>query len=92
MNIFEASAIRGSRGSRGRGGCSKRDVPHETVYITPLGWLSKLDCSTTKRVPNAERYIFGNSRRDVSERRPFFGAGTIPTAYIPNMEKLALGV
>ena len=39
------------------------------VYHTPLGRFSKLDCSTTKRVPNTERYVFGKLSARCFQRR-----------------------
>ena len=39
------------------------------VYHTPLGKFSKLDCSTTKRGANAERYMFGKLSARCFQRR-----------------------
>ena len=36
------------------------------VLAHPLDWLSRLDCSTTKRVPMLKRAVFERSRRELS--------------------------
>ena len=46
----------------------RRCPPHTH---TPLGRLSKLDCSTTKRVPNTERGVFGKLSARCFQRRLF---------------------
>ena len=78
--------------------CRSEYIPYGTVlFITPpWGDISKLDCSTTKRVPNTERYVFDkkSSRRYLSNARPFVLALdtiNIPTVEIPTTEKSAQG-
>ena len=57
-------------------------VSYTTVYITlPWGGGSRLDCSTTKRVPIPNDASSESSRRDVSNA-VLFGADTIPTVEI----------
>ena len=56
------------------------------MFIThPWGGFSKLDCSTTKRVPIPNDTSSESSRRDVSSA-DLFGSGTIPTVEISTME------
>ena len=49
---------------------------HDCEYHTPLVRFSKLDCSTTKRVPRPHDTWSESSRRDVSHDK-LFGTGTI---------------
>ena len=55
------------------------DYACTTAYVhhTPLGEFSKLDCSTTKRVPLPipSDASSESSRRDVSDAHLFFGIG-----------------
>ena len=73
-------------------------VSHEsdTVYPIrrctshPLGRFSKLDCSTTKRVPIPNDAFSESSHRDVSNADRF-GTGSIPTVEISRMENRPRG-
>ena len=71
---------------------------HATVYDgvscrTPLEQFSKLDCSTTKRVPIPNDTFPASSGRDVSIADLYGTATTIPTIpTIPTMENRPRGV
>ena len=57
------------------GPCVNRVIPY---HPPPSGVVSKLDCSTTKRVPIPNETSSGSSRRGVSDA-DLSGTDTIPT-------------
>ena len=67
---------------------------HDGVYHTPLGRLSTLDCSKTKRGANTERYVFGKLSARWFQHRFFWHrhSSNIPTVGISTMENRPRGV
>ena len=66
-------------------------VPYRAGYMThPWSVLSKIDCSTTKRVPIPNDTSSESSRRDVYNADPI-GTDTIPTMGDINHRKSAQG-
>ena len=61
------------------------------ISHTPLGRLSKPDCSTTKRGAIPNDTSSESSRRDISNA-DIFGTVTAPTVEIPSMENQSSGV
>ena len=73
------------------GACITPPTPPWGVYHTPLGRFSKVDCSTTKRVPTPNDTSSGSSPRDISNP-DLLGTGTIPNVEISSTENRARGV